>query len=260
MLAEERQNLICDLVNKKKAVRVSELSKRLDITEATVRRDLDELQQEKKIRRTHGGAVALYPAGINYVIRELAVEHIEEKRIVAKKAYEYIDDMDTLLFDGSSTVLELCKLIAEGDKKGITVVTNAFSVVNILAKRKHISVLHVGGEVHYDLDSSLGKVAENTIGNIRVDKTFLGVNGIDDDYGYSITNLEEAALKQSMIKSAKQVFVLADHTKFGATYLAKIADFEGTIDYLITDQKIQDIEYASYEENVNLVIGESSVN
>lgn len=256
MLAEERQNLICEIVNRKKAVRVSELSKKLDITEATVRRDLDELQQAKKIRRTHGGAVALYPAGNNYVIRDLAIENIEEKRRIAKKAYDFIDESDTLLFDGSSTVLELCKLIAEGDKEGIAVVTNAFSVVNILSKRKHISVIHVGGEVHYDLDSSLGRIAENTIKNIRVDKTFLGMNGVNEEFGYSITNFEEAALKQQMIKSAKQVFVLADHSKFGATFLAKVADFDGTIDYLITNQKLPDIEYAVYEDNVNLVIAE----
>ena len=82
MLAEERKNFICNIINEKKAVRVSELSKELQITEATVRRDLDELQNEKKIRRTHGGAVALYPAGINYVISELSVERIEEKRLM----------------------------------------------------------------------------------------------------------------------------------------------------------------------------------
>lgn len=254
MLAEERKNLICDIINKKKAVRVSELSKRLDITEATVRRDLDELQSERKIRRTHGGAVALYPAGNNFVIRELAVECIEEKKKIAQKAYEYVDDMDTILFDGSSTVLELCKLIADGEKNGITIVTNAFSAVNILAKRKNISVIHVGGEVYYHLDSSLGKFAENTIKNIRVDKTFLGTNGINEQFGYSITNFAEAAVKQQMIKSAKQVFVLADHTKFGATYLAKIANFSGEVDFLITDQRLADSDYSAYEENVNFIV------
>ena len=256
MLAEERKNFICNIINEKKAVRVSELSKELQITEATVRRDLDELQNEKKIRRTHGGAVALYPAGINYVISELSVERIEEKRLIAQKAYEYVDDLDTILMDGSSTVLELCKLIAAGNKKGLTVLTNAFSVVNVLAKRKDITVVHVGGVVKYEIDSSVGNIAENTIRNLRVDKTFLGVNGVEVGYGYSITNFAEAAVKVEMIQSAKQVFVLADHSKFSVSYLAKIADFEGKVDYLITDKRRKSMDYTPYEENVNYIVAD----
>ena len=179
MLAEERKKVICEIVNRKKAVRVSELSKRLNITEATVRRDLDELQNEKKLRRTHGGAVALYPAGIEYVISELAVEHIEEKRRIARKAYEFIDDHDAVLFDGASTVLELSRLLAAGDKKGIIVLTNALSVVNVLATKKDITVIHLGGEVKYHLNSTVGKMTEERIRDVRVDKTFLGINGVD---------------------------------------------------------------------------------
>ncbi|MCG8484226.1 MAG: DeoR/GlpR family DNA-binding transcription regulator [Clostridia bacterium] len=254
MLPEERKNLICDIVNKKKAIKVSDLSKRLGITEATVRRDLDELQNEKKIRRTHGGAVALYPAGGRFAISDLAVERIQEKIKIAKRAYEFIDNYDTLLLDGSSTVLELCKLIANGPKKDITVVTNAFSVVTAFANKLDITVVHVGGEVTYPINSSIGKLAEKAINNIRVDKTFLGVNGIDVEYGYSISNLREAAVKMQMIKSAKQVFVLADHTKFGSTYLAKIAEFTGEVDYLITDERIKDFDYGTYNEYVNLII------
>ncbi len=253
MLAEERKKIICEIVNKKKAVRVSELSKRLNITEATVRRDLDELQNEKKLRRTHGGAVALYPAGIEYVISELAVEHIEEKRRIARKAYEFIDNCDVVLFDGASTVLELCRLLAEGDKKDVIVLTNALSAVNMLAGKKDITVIHIGGKVKYHLNSTVGKLAEQAIRDVRVDKTFLGVNGIDSEYGYSITSFDEAAVKKEMIRSAKQTFVLADHSKFGATYLAKVADIEGEIDFLITDSQAEGFDYAQMEERVHII-------
>lgn len=258
MLAEERKKIICDIVNRKKAVRVADLSRRLSITEATVRRDLDELQNEKKLRRTHGGAVALYPAGGEYVISELAVEHVEEKRRIAKKAYEYIDDDDAILFDGASTVLELCRLLAEGDKKGVVVLTNALSVVNVLSGKKDITVIHIGGEVKYHLNSTVGKIAERAIRDVRVDKTFLGVNGIDLDYGYSITNLDEAAVKKEMIRSAKQTFVLADYSKFGSTYLAKIADVEGQIDFLITDSHAEDFDYSQMEEKVHIIYADEN--
>ena len=258
MLAEERKKVICEIVNRKKAVRVSELSKRLNITEATVRRDLDELQNEKKLRRTHGGAVALYPAGIEYVISELAVEHIEEKRRIARKAYEFIDDHDAVLFDGASMVLELSRLLAAGDKKGIIVLTNALSVVNVLATKKDITVIHLGGEVKYHLNSTVGKMTEERIRDVRVDKTFLGINGVDAEYGYSITSFEEAAVKKEMIRSAKQTFVLADHSKFGATYLAKVADVEGEIDYLITDEPVEDFDYAQMEDKVHIVYADEN--
>lgn len=256
MLAEERKKRICEIVNKRKTVRVSDLSKELDTTEATVRRDLDELQKEKKLRRIHGGAMALYSAGQKYIIRELEADNIEAKRKIARKAYEYIDDNDTIIFDGSSTVLELSRLIAEGDKKGIILLTNALSVVNVMAKKDDITVIHIGGEVRYYLDSTVGKFAEKFVSGVRVDKTFLGVNGVDIDFGFSITNFDEAAVKKEMIRSAKQKFILTDHTKFGSSYLAKIAELEGEIDFLITDEKVEDFDYDLLEDKIQLVFAD----
>jgi len=253
MLAEERKEVIYEMVNKKKAVRVSDLSKVLNITEATVRRDLDELQNEKKLRRTHGGAVPLYPAGSEYVVSELAIENIIEKRKIAQRAYTAIDDYDTIILDGSSTVLELSRLLAQGDRKGIIVVTNALSVTNVLSAKKDISVLNIGGEVRYHINSTIGKIAEKTIRDIRVDKTFIGINGIDLEFGYSITNFDEAAVKIEMVKSAKQTFILADHSKFGKSYLAKVANNEGEIDFLVTDSKNDDYDYDQMEERVNMM-------
>lgn len=253
MLAEERKKIICEMVNKKKSVRVADLSKQLGITEATVRRDLDELQNEKKLRRTHGGALPMYPAAINYVISELAVVRIEEKQKIAGAAYNFIDDNDTIMCDGASTVLELVKLIATGDKRGITVLSNAFGLVNILKDRKDITLMHIGGEVRHHINSTVGKIAEKTIRNLRVDKTFIGINGIDLEYGYSITNFDEAGVKREMIKSAKQSFILADHSKFGDTYLAKVADSEGEVDFLITDQRAENFDYSQMEDKVQII-------
>lgn len=253
ILAEERKKIICEIVNRKKAVRVADLSKRLGITEATVRRDLYELQEEKKLRRTHGGAVALYPVATDYVISDLVSVNAAEKQRIAKLAYSHIDDFDAVMFDGSSTVLELAKLIATGDKKGIIILTNAISVVNALVSKKDVTVIHLGGEMRYHLNSTVGRMTERAIKEVRVDKTFIGINGVDHEYGYSITNFDEAAVKKEMIKSAKQSYVLADHTKFGSTYLAKVADPEGGIDILITDERLEDFDYALIEEKVELL-------
>lgn len=258
MLAEERKNVIVEIINKKGAVKVSDLSKQLNTTDATVRRDLEELQKERKIRRTHGGAVSLNPASPDFVKNDTVVKCLDEKKEIAKKAYEFINDNDTILFDGSSTVLELCKLVAYGNKKGIIIVTNSLGVTNVLSKKKDITVINIGGEMRYAINSTVGQFAERVIQDLRVDKTFLGVNGVDAEYGFSITFFEEASLKKLMLHNARQRFILADHTKFGETYLAKVADIKGEVEYLITDSLLEDYDYSGFKEYMNLVfVGEN---
>lgn len=256
MLAEERKRAICEIVNQKKIAKVSELSKALNTTEATVRRDLDELQEKKLLRRTHGGAIAIYSAGIEFSIRDLAIKNMDSKQKIAQKAIDFIDDNDTVMLDGSSTVLELCKLMVKGSFKNIIVLTNAISVLTVLSQNPNITVLLIGGEYKSSIDSTIGGLAEKSIKDLRVDKTFIGINGIDHDYGYSITNFEEATIKKEMLRIAKQKFVLADFTKFGETYLAKVAEFEGDIDYLITDKESDNVDYNQMKECVQLLIAD----
>lgn len=258
MLPEERKDYIYQIVNERKAVKVSDLSKELELTEATIRRDLEELQNEKKLRRTHGGAVALKPEETFYVIRQLAAIHVEEKRAIAAKAYEYIEDGDTLILDASSTAQELCKLIAEGAKKELTVITNAFSVVNILRVKHDMTVIHTGGVLEPKTESSIGDFAVQQLSRLKADKVFLGVNGIDPQFGYSITNLNEGNVKRAMIHCASEVFVIADHSKFSSTFLSQIAEPEGEVDYLITDRKDAEIDYSVYEKKVRLIFAEET--
>lgn len=255
MFAEERKRIICELLEQNNSIKVSDLSKRFNITGAAVRKDLDELQSQRLLRRVHGGAVAYNLAAEEHKISQLATEHMEEKRRIAIKAYDYIDSNDTVLLDGSSTVQEMVKLIAAGDKTGITVLTNADSVVRLLAEKDDITVIRLGGRIIYRLDISVGKITESAIRNVRVDKSFLGINGIDVEYGLSIPNMEEAAVKREMIRSSKQTYMLADYSKFRATYLAKVADLS-EVDYLITDRRIPDFDYSQIEENVQVVFAQ----
>ena len=257
MLAEERKKIICELVNRKKGVRVTELSKQLGITEATVRRDLEELQNDKKLRRTHGGALPLYSASKNYIISELSGVNTEAKVKIAKKAYEFIDDNDTIMIDNSSTVMELARLLAEKPKNGITVITNSFYMVDILLCKDEIHLIHIGGEVRKHSNSTVGLITEQAIRNLRADKCFIGSNGIDVNYGYSITNFEEAGVKCSMLASSKQKFVLADHSKFGDSYLAKFADIDGDVDFLISDRKAEGFDYNKIEDKLMFLLADA---
>ena len=259
MLAEERKKYICDILNRKKAVRVAELSKQLGITEATVRKDLDELQGEKKLRRTHGGAIPFYSAAVNYMMSDLLIVHIEEKQSIAKEAYKFIDDNDTVMCDGSTTVLELAKLLVKDEKKGLTILTNSVNLVNLLKDCKYITLIQIGGEFRSHNNSTMGKISERTIRDLRVDKSFIGLNGVALGYGYSVTNFDDAAGKREMLKAAKQSFVLADNSKFGDSYLAKVADDEGEVDFLITDKKNETFDYVAMEDKVQIVYADSGI-
>jgi len=256
MLAEERKNLIIEIVNRKHIVKVADLSKALNTTEATVRRDLDELERRKKVRRVHGGAISLKPTSKILSNDELSILCQDEKKRIAKKAYTFIDDNDALLLDASTTALELAKLIADGDKKHISVLSNSFHVVSILANKKDIHVIHTGGHVSYNMYYSIGVITEKMIRNLRVDKCFLGTNGIDETYGYSVPTFEDASVKGSMLRASKQRFILADHTKFCESYVGKFAEFIGDVDYLITDTIPLNIDIEVLNASVNLIIAE----
>lgn len=254
MLAEERKREIIDLVNKNKIMKVTDLSQILSATEATIRRDLDELQDKKKIRRIHGGAISIKPSSIPFLQKDLRTFCIEEKKMIAAKAYDFIDDNDSIILDASTTVLELAKEIARGDKKNLFIITNSFYVVSVLSEKKSIHVFHTGGEVSYNMNFSVGSTAENTLRNLRTDKCFVGTNGIDPQYGFSVPTFDDCAVKRCMIQASKQKFVLADHTKFDDSYIAKFANFTGEVDYLITDLFPANIDRSVYDANVNLLV------
>lgn len=258
MLAEERKNKIIDLVNKKKIIKVADLSAALHITEATIRRDLDELEKRKKLQRIHGGAISLNYTSKSFSTDELSARCIHEKKIIAQKAYEFISENDALLLDSSTTVLELSRLILEGNKKRISIVTNSFTIVNMFEGKQDIRIIHTGGQVNYTMKYSIGTLTEATLRNLRVDKCFLGTNGIDEEFGYSVPTFEDAAVKMSMLKSSKQKFILADHSKFGDTFMGKFAPFCGEIDYLITDTMPEHINIDSYHAAVCFIVASKS--
>lgn len=258
MLAQERRDKITEMVNTNKIVKVSELSELFSTTEVTIRRDLDELQTQKKLRRIHGGAIPAKAASKNLTCEELSTRCPLEKKRIAQCAYNFIEDNDAVLVDASTTAMELVKLLAEGRKKNLTIVTNSFKAVSMLQSRPGISLFHIGGQVRSDMDSTFGPLAITLLKNIRVDKCFLGTTGIDIHFGYSDPNFNDSSIKKEMILCAKQKFIIADHTKFNDSYIGKFAEFTGSIDYLITDLLPAGLDREYIESHVNLILAEES--
>ncbi len=242
MFPNERLRRICDLVNEKGSVRVADLSQLLNVSEVTIRRDLETLAREKRLQRTHGGAFSVQPVGDEITAPELIRSHrnVAEKRLIAQVAYDMINEKDTVFMDGSSTVNELAKLIAREDRKRLYVITPSLTTVSALADCASVSVLMVGGEVNYRLGHVEGTLATEAIRNMRADKCFIGINGIDQSFGFSFPRLVEIDLKCGMMQSSRQSIVLADHTKFGRVYMARL---NRRCDYVITDTRIRDYDY-----------------
>ena len=239
MFAEERQERIFQIVNQRNSVKVSELSSELDTSEVTIRRDLDELQRQNRIIRTHGGAMSTYNVGKAITFSHLMSRETALKQLIARAAYDMINEYDTILLDTSSTVNELTQLIAQGNKKNLRVITTSIPAVQTLSKSSNCTVQIVGGEINYEHQTVEGSAACRFIRDIRVDKSFVGINGIDEDFGFSTPRYADADIKTAMFHAAHCSFVLADRTKLGKTYLAKI----DAPNYLITDQMVAGFAY-----------------
>lgn len=253
MFQEERLQTIYKLVSEQQSIRVSELSQLLQISDATVRRDLEELQQRGTLMRTHGGAMLPYSVGHDMQVDKLQMKNVEEKRLIANAALGFIRDNDTLLIDSSSTALELAQLLTQCDRKGLSVITMSLQVVQALKSCENMQVILIGGKVNYGQLSMDGYAAVRFLQNLRVDKCFIGVNGINAEFGFSTPHLEDAEMKAASISASCVSYVLADHTKFGKAYFASIP----MVDYLITDTRIPDFDYDSLEKKLILYFADN---
>lgn len=229
MLKSKRKQLILEKVMKDKFVSLEYLVKALDTSESTVRRDLDELESERKLRRVHGGAESLHFLQEEESNQEKSIKNIQEKTRIAQKAASLIQEYDVIFIDAGTTN-EL--LVNELHDPSVTVVTNSIHHATKLVER-NIPTVIIGGVVKRSTDASIGGVALNQIGQLNFDKAFIGMNGIDDGF-FTTPDMEEGAVKRAILENAKRTYVLADALKLGQTSFAKVAPISRA--RLITNQ------------------------
>lgn len=237
MFEEERKQKIAEYVISRSRASVQELAALFQVSESTVRRDLRDLEETKPLRRTHGGVVAIQ----NQEPFEPSFEEKEDrlrpqKEAVAKKAISFIDEGDTIFLDSGTTTYYLAKQLKSF--KQLTVVTNSVMVAQELKSVNQIDVLLTGGTLRRETQAMVGPIAIQSIGSIRVDKLFLAINGIDPEAGLTTPNLLEAEVKRSMIRSAKQVILVTDHSKYGKITFAKVADLSEIHHCIINDDAL----------------------
>jgi DeoR/GlpR family transcriptional regulator of sugar metabolism len=233
MLVAERYAKIIQLVNDRGSIRVSELSELCGVTEETIRRDLDRLEQAGKLQRSHGGAVSVKDSQTEVPYFEREIMNAAEKKRIAQEAVQRIEPYDKIALDASSTAFYMAAAIPDIP---LTVLTNSVKVALELAGKEKIEVLSTGGILSSRSLSYQGPLAESNLEHFHVDKAFISGKGVHPDYGISESNELQASVKRKMIGIADEVFLLADYTKFGVRAFSLIASCD-QVHHLITDGK-----------------------
>lgn len=236
MLVAERYEKIVSLVNDRGSIRVSLLSELCNVTEETIRRDLDRLEQAGRLRRSHGGAVSIkdmtqHPE-IPYSVREIM--NADEKKRIALEAIKRIAPKDRILLDASSTTWYMA---ADVPDVALTVLTNSIKVATELSNKEKIEVISTGGILAHRSLSYVGPLAERSLDAYHVDKVFLSCKGVHLDRGISESNELQARIKERMIGMADEVILLVDSSKFGVQAFTHVADLSA-VHVIITDRNM----------------------
>jgi DeoR family transcriptional regulator, L-fucose operon activator len=244
MLVAERYEKIVQLVNERGSMRVSELSELCQVTEETIRRDLDRLEQAGRLRRSHGGAVSVKESQIELPYSEREIIRAEEKKRIAEEAIRHIQLGNRILLDASTTAWYMSRIVPDIP---LTVLTNSIKVAMELSSKERIEVISTGGLLAARSLSFVGPLAERSLDAYHVDKAFLSCKGVHLERGISESNELQARVKMKMIGMADQVILMADSSKFGVQAFAKVADMTGA-GAIITDRELTDEAAAPFAE------------
>ncbi|GGE36808.1 putative HTH-type transcriptional regulator YulB [Pullulanibacillus camelliae] len=231
MLVAERQKKIVELVNERLSIRVTELSKIFSVTEETIRRDLEKLEKEKLLLRSHGGAISIADeqSEISYTEREIT--NAAEKRAIAVEAVKRIQPGEYIVLDASTTAWYMAKELPD---QPLTVITNSIKVCLELSKKEHIKVISTGGMLSPKSLSYVGPLAERSLTMYHVHKAFLSCKGVDLKGGLTDSNEWQALLKRQMMAIADETILMVDSTKFDSQTFVQIAPL-ADVDCVMTD-------------------------
>lgn len=230
MLAETRRRSLLDLIARRGFATLDELARALAVSESTIRRDLEALDQSGAIKRTHGGAV--YPVELRAMpaFEERASAQAAEKRAIGQAAASLIDDGETVLLDGGTTTWEVARALAG---RPVQVVTNSLPIAHLVAASKETELILIGGYVYPRTGVAMGPLALATMQGLRVRKTIMGAGGIVAEGVYNSNSLL-VETERMMMRCGQEVVLVADHTKFGRPALTRLCGLD-EVDVVVTD-------------------------
>ncbi|GAA4750963.1 DeoR/GlpR family DNA-binding transcription regulator [Flavisolibacter ginsenosidimutans] len=254
MTITERHQAILKQLQETGRVDIQKLSENLQVTGVTIRKDLKLLEERNLLFRTKGGGSLQNPYASERPINEKEFINVDQKRKIAKAALPLTTQTDSIIIGSGTTVYELSRCLSP--TKHLIVITPALKVALELHNRPNVEVLQLGGLIHQSSASAAGTFAELILDHISCDVLFLGADGIDPDFGISITNLNEASLNQKMINVARKVVIMADGSKFGRRGLGRVCNLD-TVQSIITDSGAPAESVKALEERgINVVIAD----
>jgi len=256
VLAEERRNRLLELVRSRGFAALPDLAETLHVSESTVRRDLDYLEESGTAKRTHGGVFYTGSSPKLPHFDERQPAQWDKKRAIAAHAVKLIEDGDTILLDGGTTTYEVARLLVG---RPLQVVTNSLPVANLFASSANTDLVLVGGYVYPRIGVSVGPYANHMLASLHVRRTVLSVAGINER-GYYNSNLLLVETEQAMLRASEEVIVVADSTKLGHQSLAHLCPLDA-INHLVVDREIsQDWRSKLIASGVNLVVAGTTDN
>jgi DeoR family transcriptional regulator of aga operon len=230
---KQRLNQIVSAVIDAGSIEVSLLAERFNVSQATIRRDLELLEEQRLISRTHGGAstnAAFNDLPLNYK----TAQDLAEKRRIAERAAGFLDGARVIGMTGGTTVTEFARQLM--DREGLTVVTNALNIATNLLSNPGLRVFVAGGEARSSSQETVGPMAEAFLSDYNVDVAFVGVDGVDPDAGCTNYDPVGARVNGVLQQRARMTVVLADATKISKVALAQVCAMS-EVDVLITDKR-----------------------
>jgi DeoR/GlpR family transcriptional regulator of sugar metabolism len=231
VLVEERRQRVMDLVCQKGFIALDELAQVINVSESTLRRDLDHLARQGVLKRTHGGAIFTGDGVALPALEERSASQLEEKREIARAAAARIRDGEAILLDGGTTTLEVARLLVG---RSLQIVTNSLPIANLFASSRETDLVMIGGYVYPKTGVALGPLSVRMMEDIHVHQTIMSVGGITAK-GLFNSNLLLVETERRMMRCADEVVVVADHTKVGRQALAFLCELSG-VDTLIVDR------------------------
>lgn len=231
-LIADRRRMITELVTERGSMRVTELSSILEVSEVTIRNDLDLLAHEGLLVRDHGGAIAFTRTALSVAFDQRARLQLEAKQRIGQAAAGVVQPGDTIMLDSGSTLMEMAKRLP--NLSPLTIITNGLNIAIQVGSLPGVHVVLAGGSLSPETIGTVGPLAERDLRDLLADKLFLGTHAFELETGLSDVSTEVARVKRTMISAAKQVFLLVDSGKFPTRAMARVAPLSA-IHCIITD-------------------------
>lgn len=227
----ERQNAIFNMLSKSPSISVKELSAELSVSEVTIRKDLNSLENEGLIKRTHGGAVQMASSNINQRI----FFRYEEKLKIAREAIKFVEEGETVLIESGSTNAVFAKELALSKK--VHIITNSVYIVELLKNNNNTKVTLLGGELQEESQAVVGPMTKLCLSMVIVQKAFVGMDGFSEKLGFTCGDFLRAEVGKEMCGRAEKVIVLAESSKFDNVGVTPIVELS-KVNIVVTDKEL----------------------